>query len=134
MANTVKGLAEVYKDHSCQLLLVYKDHSCQLLLVYSPEDMIRNQKAQSFGRMVLAVPALMMSEFVLLSQEVIKLSQGNLLSYFGKDRKQRDQPVVIGDLMITVFWVRYNHRLFQALGNSEQANKELISLVKVGNM
>ena len=92
MANTVEGLAEVYKDHSCQLLLVY-----------SPEDMVSNQKAQSFGRMVLAVLALMLSEFVLLSQEVIKLSQGNLLSHFGKDRKQRDRPVVIEDLMITVF-------------------------------
>ena len=41
MANTVEGLAEVYKDHSCQLLLVY-----------SLEDMISNQKAQSFDRMV----------------------------------------------------------------------------------
>ena len=92
MANTVEGLTEVYKDHSRQLLLVY-----------SPEDMTSNQKAQSFRRMVLAVPALMLSEFVLLSQEVIKLNQGNLLSHFRKDRKQRDRPVVIGDLMITVF-------------------------------
>ena len=81
MANTVEGLAEVY----------------------SYEDLINNQKAQSFGRMVLAVPALMLSEFILLSQEVIKLSQDNLLSHFGKDRKQRDRPVVIEDLMITVF-------------------------------
>ena len=92
MANTVEGFAEVYKDHSRQLLLVY-----------SPKDMISNQKTQSFRRMVLAVPALMLSEFVLLSQEVIKLNQGNLLSHFRKDRKQRDRPVVIGDLMITVF-------------------------------
>ena len=92
LRRNVGGLAEVYKDHSCQLLLVY-----------SPEDMISNQKAQSFGRMVLAVPALMLSEFVLLSQEVIKLSQGNLLSHFRKDRNQRDRPVVIGDLMITIF-------------------------------
>ena len=75
MANTVEGLAEVYKDHSRQLLLVY-----------SPEDIISNQNALSFRRMVLAVPALMLSEFVLLSQEVIKLNQGNLLSYFRKDR------------------------------------------------
>ena len=75
-----------------------------IMLVYSPEDMTSsNQKAQSFRRMVLAVPALMLSEFVLLSQEVIKLNQGNLLSHFRKDRKQRDRPVVIGDLMITVF-------------------------------
>ena len=79
MANTVEGLAEVDKDHSCQLLFVY-----------SPEDMISNQKAQSLCRMVLVVPALMLSEFVLLSQEVIKLNQGNLLSHFRKDRKQRD--------------------------------------------
>ena len=57
MANTVEGLAEVYKDHSRQLLLVYY-----------PEDMISNQKGQSFRRMVLAVPALMLSELVLLSQ------------------------------------------------------------------
>ena len=57
MANTVEGLAEIYKDHSRQLLLVY-----------CPEDMISNQKAQSFRRMVLAVPALMLSELVLLSQ------------------------------------------------------------------
>ena len=71
MANTVEGLADVYKDHSRQLLLVY-----------SPQDMISNQKAQSLRRMVLAVPALMLSEFVLLSQEVIKLNQGNLLSHF----------------------------------------------------
>ena len=42
--------------------------------------MISNQKGQRFGRMVLTVPALMLSEFVLLSQEVIKLNQGNLLS------------------------------------------------------
>ena len=62
-----------------------------------------NQKAQSFGREVLVVPAVMLREFVLLSQEVIKLSQGNLLSHFGKDKKQRDRPVVIGDFMITVF-------------------------------
>ena len=33
----------------------------------------------------------MLSGFVLLSQEVIKLSQGNLLSHFRKDRKQRDR-------------------------------------------
>ena len=92
MANTVEGLAEVYKDHSRQLLLVY-----------SPEDTISNQKAQSFRRMLIAVPALMMNEFVLLSQEVIKVNQGNPLSHFRKDRKQRDPPVVIGDLMITVF-------------------------------
>ena len=93
MANTVEGLAEVYKDHSRQLLLVY-----------SPEDVISNQKAQRFGRMVLTVPALMLSEFVLLSQEVIKLNlKGNLLSHLRKDRKQRDRLVVIGDLMITVF-------------------------------
>ena len=65
--------------------------------------MISNQKAQSFPRMVLAVPVLMLSEFVLLSQEVIKLNQANLLSHLRKDRKQRDRPVVIGDLMITVF-------------------------------
>ena len=45
MANTVEDLAEVYKDHSRQLLSVY-----------SPEDMISNQKAQSFRRMVLGVP------------------------------------------------------------------------------
>ena len=77
MVNTVEGLAEVYKDHSRQLLLVY-----------SPEDVISNQKAQRFGRVVLTVPALMLSEFVLLSQEVIKLNQGNLLSHFRKDRKQ----------------------------------------------
>ena len=68
MANTVEGLAEVYKDHSRQLLLVY-----------SPEGMITNQKAQSFRRKVLAVPALMLSEFVVLSQEVIKLNQGDRL-------------------------------------------------------
>ena len=92
MANTVEGLAEVYKDHSCQLLLVY-----------SPEHMISNQKAQSFRRLVLAVPTLMLTEFVLLSQEVIKLNQGNLLGHFRKDGKQRDRPVVIGELMITVF-------------------------------
>ena len=92
MANTVEGLAEVYKDHSRQLLLVY-----------SPEDTISNQKAQSFRRMLIVVPALMMNEFVLLSQEVIKLNQGDLLSYFRMHRKQRDPPVVIGDLMITVF-------------------------------
>ena len=92
MANTVEGLAEVYKDHSRQLLLVY-----------SSEDVISNQKAQSFGKMVLTVPSLTLSEFVLLSQEVITLNQGNLLSHFRKDRKQRDRPVVIGDLMITVF-------------------------------
>ena len=54
----------------------------EIMLVYSPEDMTNNQKAQSFRRMVLAVPALMLSEFVLLSQEVIKLNQGNLLSHF----------------------------------------------------
>ena len=77
MANTVEGLAKVNKDHSRELLLV-----C------GPEDMISNKKSQSFGRMVLAVPALMLSEFVLLSQEVIKLNQGKLLSHFGKDRKQ----------------------------------------------
>ena len=75
MANTVEGLAEVYKDHSRQLLLVY-----------SPEDMISNQKAQSFRRIVLTVPALMLSELVVLSQEVIELKQGNLLSHFRKDR------------------------------------------------
>ena len=75
VANTVEGLAEVYKDHSRQLLLVY-----------SPEDMISNQKAQSFHRMVPAVPALMLSEFVVHSQEVIKLNQGKLLSQFTKDR------------------------------------------------
>ena len=92
MANTVEGLAEFYEDHSRQLVLVYR-----------PEDMISNQKAQSFRKVVLAVPALMLSEFVLLSQEVIKLNQGNLLSHFRKERKQRDRPVVIGDLMITVF-------------------------------
>ena len=85
MANTVEGLAEVYKDHSRQLLLVY-----------SPEDVISNQKAQRFGRMVLTVPALMLSEFVLLSQEVIKLNQGNLLSHFRKERTQRDRPVFWG--------------------------------------
>ena len=84
MANTAEGLAEVYKDHSRQLLSVY-----------SPESMIRNQKAQSFRKMVLAVPALMLSEFVLLSQEVIKLNQGNFLRHFRKDRKQLDRPVVI---------------------------------------
>ena len=77
MANTVEGLAKVYKDHSCQLLLVY-----------GPEDMISNKKSRSFGTMDLAVPALMLREFVLLSQEVIKLNQGKLLSHFGKDRKQ----------------------------------------------
>ena len=50
--------------------------------------MISNQKAQSFRKMVLAVPALMLSEFVLHSQEVIKLNhKGNLLSHFRKDRK-----------------------------------------------
>ena len=93
MANTGEGFAEVYEDHSRQLVLVY-----------SPEDMISNQKAQSFRKMVLAVPALMLSEFVLLSQEVIKLNlKGNLLSHLRKDRKQRDRLVVIGDLMITVF-------------------------------
>ena len=92
MANTVEGLAEFYEDHSRQLVLVYR-----------PEDMISNQKAQSFRKVVLAVPALMLSEFVLLSQEVIKLNQGNLLRHFRKDRKQRDRPVVIGDIMITVF-------------------------------
>ena len=92
MANIVEGLAEVYKDHSRQLLLVY-----------SPEDVISNQKAQRFSRMVLTVPALMLSEFVFLSQEVIKLNEGNLLSHFRKDRKQRDRSVFIGDLMITVF-------------------------------
>ena len=86
MANTVEGLAEVCKDHNCQLLLIY-----------SPEDMISNQKAQSFGGMVLAVPALMLSEFVLVSQEVVKLSQDNLLSNSRKDRKQRDRPVVTHD-------------------------------------
>ena len=75
----------------------------EIMLVYSPEDMTSNQKAKNFRRMVLAVPALMLSEFVLLSQEVIKLNQGNLLSHLRKDRKQRDRPVVIGDLMITVF-------------------------------
>ena len=75
----------------------------EIMLVYSPEDMTSNQKAQSFRGMVLAVPALMLSEFVLLCQEVIKLNQGNLLSHFRKDRKQRDRPVVIEDLMITVF-------------------------------
>ena len=75
MANTVEGLAEVYKDHSRQLLLVY-----------SPEGMITNQKAQSFRRKVLAVPALTLSEFVVLSQEVIKLNQGDRLSHFRKDR------------------------------------------------
>ena len=75
----------------------------EIMLVYSPEDITSNQKVQSFRRMVLAVPALMLSEFVLLCQEVIKLNQGNLLSHFRKDRKQRDRPVVIGDLMITVF-------------------------------
>ena len=92
MANTVEGLAEVYKDHSRQLLSVY-----------SPDDMISNQKAQSFRRLVLAVPTLMLTEFVLLSQEVIKLNQGNLLGHFRKDSKQRDRPVVIGELIITVF-------------------------------
>ena len=93
MANTVEGLAEVYEDHSRQLVLVY-----------SPEDMISNQKAQSFRKMILAVLALMLSEFVLLSHEVIKLNlKGNLLSHFIKDRKQRVRLVVIGDLMITVF-------------------------------
>ena len=92
MANTVEGLAEVYKDHSRQLLLVY-----------SPRDMISYQKAQSFRRMVLAVSPLILSEFVLLSQGVLKLDQGNLLSHLKKDRKQRDRPVVIGDLMTTVF-------------------------------
>ena len=92
MANTVEGLAEVYTDHSRQLLLVY-----------SPEDMISNQKAQSFRRLVLAVPTLILTQFVLLGQEVIKLNQGNLLGHFRKDRKQRDRPVVIGELMITVF-------------------------------
>ena len=75
----------------------------EIMLVYSPEDMTSNQKVQNFRRMVLAVPALMLTVFVLLSQEVIKLNQGNLLSHFRKDRKQRDRPVVIGDLMITVF-------------------------------
>ena len=75
----------------------------EIMLVYSPEDMTSNQKVQNFRRMVLAVPALMLSEFVLLCQEVIKLNQGNLLSHFRKDRKQRDRPVVTGDLMITVF-------------------------------
>ena len=39
--------------------------------------MITNQKAQSFRRKVLAVPALMLSEFVVLSQEVIQLNQGD---------------------------------------------------------
>ena len=92
MANTVEGLAEVYKDHSRQLLLVY-----------CPEDMISNQKAQSFRRMVLGVPALMLSAFVVLNQEVIKLNQGDLLSYFRMHRKQRDRLVVIGDLMSFVF-------------------------------
>ena len=93
MANTVEGLAEFYEDHSRQLVLVYR-----------PEDMISNQKAQSFRKVVLAVPALMLSEFVLLSQEVIKLNlKGNLLSHLRKDRQQRDRLVVIGDLMITVF-------------------------------
>ena len=84
--------------------------------------------------MVLAVPALMLSEFVLLSQEVIKLNQGNLLSHFREDRKQRDRPVVIGNLMITVFRWNTITNFFQALGNSKQANEELISLVKVGSM
>ena len=88
----VEGLAEVYKDHSRQLLLVY-----------SPGDMISNQTAQSFRRMILAVSPLILSEFVLLSQGVLKLDQGNLLSHLRKDRKQRDRPVVIGDLMTTVF-------------------------------
>ena len=37
VANTVEGLAEVYKDHSRQWLLVY-----------SPEGMISNQKAKEF--------------------------------------------------------------------------------------
>ena len=60
MANTVEGLPEVYENYSRQLLLVY-----------SPEDMISNQKPQRFHRIVLAVPALMLSEFVLLSQAVI---------------------------------------------------------------
>ena len=85
MANTVEGLAEVDKDHSRQLLLVY-----------SPEDMINNRKAQSFRRMVLAVPALMLSKFVLLSQEVIKLNQGNLLGHFRKDRKQQISQLLLG--------------------------------------
>ena len=48
--------------------------------------MITNQKAQSFRRKVLAVLALMLSEFVVLSQEVIKLNQGDRLSHFRKDR------------------------------------------------
>ena len=90
MANTVEGLAEVYKDHSRQLLLVY-----------SPEDMVSNQKAQSLHRTVLVVPALMLSEFVLLSQEFIKLNQGKPLSHFRKDRKQRDRLVVIGVTWMT---------------------------------
>ena len=103
MANTVEGLPEVCKDHSRQLLLVY-----------SPEDIITNQKAQRCRRMVLAVPAPMLSEFVLLNQEVIKLNQGNLDSHLRKNGKQKDRPVVIGDLMITVFSVGYNHRLFRS--------------------
>ena len=55
-------------------------------MCYSPEGMITNQKAQSFRRKVLAVPAVMLSEFVVLSQEVIKLNQGDRLSHFRKDR------------------------------------------------
>ena len=106
MENTVEGLAEVYEGQSRQLLLVF-----------SPEDIISNQKAQSFGRMVLTVPALMLSEFVLLSQEVIKLSQGILLSHFRRDRKKRDRPVVIGDLMGMVHLTRMQKLPFFTLGD-----------------
>ena len=76
----------------------------------------------------------MLSEFVLFSQEGIKLNQGNLFTHFRKDRKQRDRPVVTGDLMAPSFKWGTITDFFQALGNSEQANEELICLVKVGSI
>ena len=69
--------------------------------------MISNQKAQSFGRMVLAVPALMLSEFVLVSQKVIKLRQSSQPLLKGQEAKR----------LAACYWGPHDHRLLGGVGS-----------------
>lgn len=65
MRYTIKRVAEVYQDHSCQFLFVH-----------GPEYVISNNEAWSFCRVILAIPALNLQGW------------NNLFHLFRENRKQ----------------------------------------------
>ena len=108
---------------------VNKHHCRNLLFNHCTEDVIAYQQAQCFRRVVLPVSTLVTSETVF--KVVVKLSQGDSLSYFGEHRQKRDRPIIILNFVISIFKVKTTSPFFQAHGKIEQVNEWLIMPVIV---